>query len=46
MFLRSSLVVAAVSALALTGCVVAPATVGPTYIAPAGVAYVTPTYWR
>ncbi|MFH0133016.1 hypothetical protein [Variovorax sp. EL159] len=44
MFLRSSLVVATVSAFVLTGCVVAPATIRPAYVAPAGVAYVAPTY--
>ena len=44
MFFRLSLMAAAVSAVVLTGCVVAPVPVRTTYVAPAGVAYVAPTY--
>ena len=39
-----ALVSATVVAIALGGCVVAPAPVQPMYVAPAGVAYVAPTY--
>lgn len=37
-------IAAACAATVLTGCVVVPANVGPTYGAPAGVVYVAPTY--